>query len=76
MAVVIDSEGPASSVASGDDVVTVETLINGTVDAIKLELELLPAVGEVSSCSMLFLWKMGLRCCCIFIASHLPYPGW
>lgn len=48
MAVVIDTEGPASSVTFGDDVVTVETLVNGTVDAIKLELELLPAVGEVS----------------------------
>ncbi|CAM9683879.1 unnamed protein product, partial [Hapterophycus canaliculatus] len=48
MAVVIDTEGPASSVTFGDDVMTVETLINGTVDAIKLELELLPAVGEVT----------------------------
>lgn len=48
MAVIIDTEGPGYSVTSGDDVVKVETLINGTVDAIKLELELLPAVGEVS----------------------------
>lgn len=48
MAVVIDTEGPASSVAFGDDTVTVGTLINGTVDSIKLELELLPAVGEVN----------------------------
>ncbi|CAM9800578.1 unnamed protein product [Ectocarpus sp. 6 AP-2014] len=48
MAVVIDTEGPASSVTFGDDTVTVGTLINGTVDSIKLELELLPAVGEVT----------------------------
>lgn len=47
MTVVSGTEGPASSVTSGDDMVTVETLFNGTVDAIKLELELLPAVGEV-----------------------------
>lgn len=49
MAVVSDTEGPASSVTSGDDIVSVETLYNGTVNAIKLELELLPAVGEVSA---------------------------
>lgn len=48
MAVVSSDEGPASSVASGDDVVVVETLLNGTVNALKLELELLPAVGEVN----------------------------
>lgn len=48
MALVIDTEGPASSVTFGDDTVTVGTLINGTVDSIKLELELLPAVGEVN----------------------------
>lgn len=48
MAVVSNDEGPASSVTSGDDVVIVETLFNGTVNALKLELELLPAVGEVS----------------------------
>lgn len=66
MAVVVDSEGPASSVASGDDVITVETLINGTVDAIKLELELLPDVGEVScSYALLFFSKIGPRCCCL-----------
>lgn len=47
MAVVSDTEGPASSVTSGDDIVFVETLYNGTVNAVKLELELLPAVGEV-----------------------------
>ncbi|CAN0500464.1 unnamed protein product, partial [Scytosiphon promiscuus] len=47
MAVVSTDEGPASSVTSGDDVVIVETLLNGTVNALKLELELLPAVGEV-----------------------------
>ncbi|CAN0537547.1 unnamed protein product, partial [Scytosiphon promiscuus] len=47
MAIVIGTEGPAASVTSGDDLVTIETLVNGTVDAIKLELELLPAVGEV-----------------------------
>lgn len=49
MAVISDTEGPASSVVSGDDVVMVGTLFNGTLDAIKLELELLPAIGEVSS---------------------------
>lgn len=48
MAVVIDTEGPADSVTFGDDVVTVETVTDGTVDDIKLELELLSAVGEVS----------------------------
>lgn len=48
MAVVSDAEGPASSVTAGDDVVTVETLFNGTANAIKIELELLPAVGEVN----------------------------
>lgn len=47
MAVVIDTEGPASSVSFGDDVVAVETVSDGTVDAIKLELELLSTVGEV-----------------------------
>ncbi len=47
MAVVIDTEGPAFSVPFGDDVVTVETVSDGTVDAIKLELELLSTVGEV-----------------------------
>lgn len=49
MAIIIDTEGPSSSVTFGDDVVTVDTLINGTVDAIKLEMELLSAVGEVSA---------------------------
>lgn len=48
MAVVSSDEGPASSVASGDDIVIVGTLLNGTVNALKLELELLPAVGEVN----------------------------
>lgn len=47
MTVVIDTEGPASSVTSGDDVVAVNTVTDGTVDAIKLELELLSTVGEV-----------------------------
>lgn len=47
MAVVSDTEGPASSVTARDDGVMVATVLNGTVDAIKLELELLPAVGEV-----------------------------
>lgn len=49
MAVVSDTEGPASSVSAGDDVISVKTLVNGTVDAIKLELELLPTIGEVGS---------------------------
>lgn len=49
MAVVSDTEGPASSVSAGDDVISVKTLVNGTVDAIKLELELLHAIGEVGS---------------------------
>lgn len=47
MAVVSDTDGPSDTVTSGDDVIMVETVLNGTVDAIKLELELLPAVGEV-----------------------------
>lgn len=47
MGVISGGEGPASSLAWGDDVIMVETLLNGTVGAIKLELELLPAVGEV-----------------------------
>ena len=47
MAVVSGTEGPAFSVSSGDDIIMVETRVNGTIDAIKLELELLPAVGEV-----------------------------
>lgn len=49
MEVVIDTEGPADSVTFGDDVITVGTETDGTVDDIKLELELLPAVGEVST---------------------------
>lgn len=48
MAVVVDTEGPAASVTFGDDVVSVTTETEGTVDDIKLELELLSAVGEVS----------------------------
>ena len=48
MAVIVDTEGPATSVTFGDDVVSVSTHIDGTVDDIKLELELLSAVGEVS----------------------------
>lgn len=47
MVVVSDTDGPSDTVTSGDDVLMVETVLNGTVDAIKLELELLPAVGEV-----------------------------
>lgn len=54
MAVVIDTEGAAASVTFGDDVVTVGTVSDGTVGSIKLELELLPAIGEVI--------KIGLRC--------------
>lgn len=48
MEVIVDTEGPATSVSFGDDVVSVSTHIDGTVDDIKLELELLSAVGEVS----------------------------
>lgn len=54
MAVVIDTEGPADAVTFGDDVVTVETVTDGTVDDIKLELELLSAVGEVSNMVLCF----------------------
>lgn len=73
MAVVIDTEGPASSVMSGDDVVTVETLVNGTVDAIKLELELLSAVGEVS---LVFIHQSSLPVIFLFSSNLLvPYSG-
>lgn len=48
LAVVSDANGPSDTITSGDDVVMVETVLNGSVGAIKLELELLPAVGEVS----------------------------
>lgn len=48
MAVIVDTEGPATSVTFGDDVVSVSTRDDGTVDDIKLELELLSTVGEVS----------------------------
>lgn len=63
MAVVSNEEGPASSVTSGDDVVSVETLFNGTVNAIKLELELLPAVGEVKSYTITIVNNH----CCFFV---------
>lgn len=49
MAIISDTEGPASTVTSGDDTVSIYTLKNGTSDAIKLELELLSTVGEVCS---------------------------
>lgn len=48
MTVISGTEGPASAVVSGDDTVSIHTLINGTVDSIKLELEVLSTVGEVS----------------------------
>lgn len=47
MAVRSGSGGPASTVRVQDDVISVETLLNGTIDAIKMELEVLPTVGEV-----------------------------
>lgn len=47
MAVISGTEGPAFAVASGDDTVSIYTLKNGTLDSIKLELELLSTVGEV-----------------------------
>lgn len=55
--VVIDTEGPAASVTFGDDVVSVATQTDGTVDDIKLELELLPAVGEVSKQRFVCCWQ-------------------
>ena len=59
MAVVIDTEGPAASVTFGDDVVSVTTETDGTVDDIKLELELLSAVGEVGETILI----SRQRCC-------------
>lgn len=49
MAVVTGTEGPSSLVSAGDDVIMVKTLVDGTVDALKLELELLPTIGKVGS---------------------------
>lgn len=59
MAVVIDTEGPAAAVTFGDDVVTATTITNGTVDDIELELELLPAVGEVTKQHLTFWVTVG-----------------